>query len=45
MKVAGELGLDVEQLKKDMEDRRVKEGIAEERALAQKLGVRAPPYT
>ena len=45
LQVAQELGLDVEQLKKDMEDPAVKDALAENRALAEELGVQGTPYT
>jgi protein-disulfide isomerase len=45
LQVAQELGLDVEQLKKDMEDQSVKDALAENRALAEELGVQGTPYT
>ena len=43
LKVAGELGLDVEQLKTDMESDEVKKSIEEARDLAQKLGLQGTP--
>ena len=43
LKVAGELGLDVDQLQKDMESDDVKKGIEEARDLAQKLGLQGTP--
>jgi len=43
LKVAGELGLDVEQLKTDMESDDVKKAIEEARDLAQKLGLQGTP--
>jgi protein-disulfide isomerase len=45
LQVAQELGLDVEQLKKDMDDPAVKDALAENRALAEELGVQGTPYT
>jgi protein-disulfide isomerase len=45
LRVAQELGLDVEQLKKDMDDPAVKDALAENRALAEDLGVQGTPYT
>jgi protein-disulfide isomerase len=45
LRVAQELGLDVEQLKKDMDDQSVKDALAENRALAEELGVQGTPYT
>jgi len=45
LRVAQELGLDVEQLKKDMEDQSVKDALAENRVLAEELGVQGTPYT
>jgi protein-disulfide isomerase len=45
LQVAQELGLDVEQLKKDMDDQSVKDALAENRALAEELGVQGTPYT
>ena len=45
LRVAQGLGLDVEQLKKDMEDQSVKDALAENRALAEELGVQGTPYT
>ena len=45
LQVAQELGLDVEQLKKDMEDPAVKDTLAENCALAEELGVQGTPYT
>ena len=42
-KVAGELGLDVEKLEKDMEDASVKQGLDEAKELAQKLGLQGTP--
>jgi protein-disulfide isomerase len=45
LRVAQELGLDVEQLKKDMDDPAVKDALAENRALAEELGVQGTPYT
>ncbi len=45
LQVAQELGLDVEQLKKDMDDPAVKDTLAENRALAEELGVQGTPYT
>jgi protein-disulfide isomerase len=43
LKVAGELGLDVEQLQKDMESDDVKKALEESRELAQKLGLQGTP--
>jgi protein-disulfide isomerase len=40
LKVAGELGLDIPQLEKDMEDPSVKQALDEAKDLAQKLGLR-----
>ena len=45
LQVAQELGLDVEQLKKDMDDPSVKDALAENRAIAEELGVQGTPYT
>ena len=43
LKVAGELGLDVEKLKTDMESDDVKKALEESRELAQKLGLQGTP--
>ena len=43
-RIAGELGLDVEQLKKDMEDPAIKDALAENRSLAEALGAQGTPY-
>lgn len=44
LKVAQELGLDIDQLKKDMEDPSVKAALDENKALADKLGIQGTPY-
>ena len=43
LRVAGELGLDVPKLEKDMEDPSVKQGLDEAKELAQKLGLQGTP--
>ncbi len=43
LRVAGELGLDVEQLQKDMESDEVKKALEEARELAEKLGLQGTP--
>jgi protein-disulfide isomerase len=43
LRVANELGLDVPQLEKDMEDPSIKKGLDESRELAQKLGLQGTP--
>jgi 2-hydroxychromene-2-carboxylate isomerase len=43
LKVAGELGLDIPQLEKDMEDPSVKQALDEAKDLAQKLGLQGTP--
>jgi len=45
LSVAKELGLDVDQLKKDMDDPAVKDALAENHKLAEELGVQGTPYT
>ena len=45
LKAAAELGLDVEQLEKDMEDPSVKQALDEAKELAQKLGLQGTPST
>ena len=44
LKVAEELGLDMEQLKADMDSDEVKDEIAQSEALAQKMGVNGTPH-
>ncbi|MBM3544445.1 MAG: DsbA family protein [Alphaproteobacteria bacterium] len=44
LQIADEIGLDVEQLKKDMESEEVGKALEEARELAQKLGLQGTPY-
>ncbi len=44
LKIAEELGLDMEQLKADMDSDEVKDEIAQSEALAQKMGVNGTPH-
>lgn len=44
LQIAAELGLDVEQLKKDMEGEEVGKALEEARELAQKLGLQGTPF-
>jgi len=44
LKIAEELGLDMEQLKADMDSNEVKDAIAQSEALAQKMGVNGTPH-
>ena len=43
LKVAGELGLDIPQLEKDMEDPSIKQALDEAKDLGQKLGLQGTP--
>ncbi|MGV1014463.1 MAG: DsbA family protein [Methyloceanibacter sp.] len=43
LRIAEEIGLDVEQLKKDMEGEEVEQALAEAREIAQKLGLQGTP--
>jgi protein-disulfide isomerase len=43
LRVAKELGLDVEKLEKDMDDPSVKQALEENKDLAQKLGLQGTP--
>ena len=43
LKVAGELGLDIPQLEKDMDDPSIKQALDEAKDLAQKLGLQGTP--
>jgi protein-disulfide isomerase len=44
LSIAGELGLDVDQLKKDMQDPEIEEALKENRSLAEALGAQGTPY-
>lgn len=44
LRIANELGLDVEQLEKDMEGEEVEQALEEAREIAQKLGLQGTPF-
>jgi protein-disulfide isomerase len=44
LRIAGELGLDLEQLKKDMEGEEIEKALEEARELGQKLGLQGTPF-
>jgi len=44
LRIAGELGLDLEQLKKDMEAEEIEKALEETRELGQKLGLQGTPF-
>jgi 2-hydroxychromene-2-carboxylate isomerase len=44
LRVAGEFGLDVTQLEKDIEDPSIKKSLEEAKDLAQKLGLQGTPF-